>query len=72
MTAREIINKAAELEVTASMLQIVNSRKDLNMIADAITGEQIVNDWRDAMCHLDCIEEHQAEAIKQGQTVRII
>ena len=72
MTAKEIINQAATLPMEASMLQVVQARKDLNMIGDIITNEEMQNNWRDALAHLDVIEEDQAEKISQSIPVRII
>ncbi len=72
MTARQIINKASELEYTASMLDLVQARKDLTQIQDMISGEQIQNDWRDAMAHVDMVEEYQEEQIENNIPIRII
>lgn len=65
MTALEIISHATMLPFDASMPQVSQARKDLRAIEDVITGEENQNNWRDAMDHLDCIdEEHRTRMVK--------
>lgn len=72
MTAIEIINHAALLPIDASMLDIAQAKADLRQIENVITREETVNNWRDAMAHLEFIETEQEETAAAGHLVRIV
>lgn len=72
MTAIQIVNEALEANKDTSLYTMLRLQKQLNQIADCITGEMITEGWRRGRENIENLIANTDRMAVSGEVFRII